>query len=370
MKQTTYRRVMTAAAASIMLVCVGRSNGQQLPDCREASTPFMTFGINGGRAGFAPYSGPPWPDYFTVLGLKALDTPGEVLMEAGGRLVHSVDEGCTWRVVHVLEPGDQFPLTLANAPGGNAYGFSVNGPTLYAITNNGGGDVQAVTRSAPASNIFAVGAHPADADHVRLVDDDGQIHESFDAGVSWSRVGFRPPAGALTYRAAIDPNDIDHVLFGAAVDGGWVTFDAGQTWESIDGLSETDGNVNLFNVVVSPIDSRLVWCMALDIDQADNGHPSGGKHLYVSVDGGRSFAPMVDNGGDIVLTNGPELTPHPTNPYKIAWTAANRFTGLDVYEYDGRAGIVRQGHRDFVKGRIVEYYPADPRHMYIGLETF
>lgn len=361
--------VLPLAIMSATLVTAPVS-AQRLPGCNEASTPFMTFALNGGRSGFAAYTGSPWPEYFTILGLKALDVPGEVLMEAGGNLVHSTDEGCSWQIVTPLDPIDQFPLTLVGAPGGHAYGFSVNGPTFYNITNAGGGAVTATSYRAPTSNILGVGANPAAAQHVRLIDDDGQIHESFDGGASWTRIGTPPPAGALTYRGAFDPNDIDHVLFGAGVTGGWVTFDAGATWTSVAGLSETNGPVNLFNVVVSPIDGRLVWCMALDLDQADNGHPSGGKHIYVSTDGGRSFTPMVDNGGVIVLTNGPELTPHPTNPYKIAWTAANRFTGLDIYEYDGRAGVVRQAHRDFTKGRVVEYYPSNPRHMYVGLETF
>src|SRR3954454_24065128 len=53
---------------------------------------------------------------------------------------------------------------------------------------------------------------------------------------------------------------------------------------------------NVFNVVVSPADARVVWAMAIDINEMDSNVPSQGRHIYRSVDGGRPSCPSSIKG--------------------------------------------------------------------------
>ncbi len=337
-----------------------------LPPCgANGGNPALAFALDGSQ--LFTWRGTPYPNYFVTMGLKNLDVPGFMLMESGGNLIASKNEGCSWSIVATLG-FDEWPLNIAPAPGGGAYAFGVNRETLYRV-DYVGQRFQATRLRAPVGSILGLGADPFDARHVRLSSDRGQIYDSTDGGVSWSPIGVAPPAGSLTYRMAFDPNNLDHAVFGAARDGGWVTFDGGQHWASCLGLSETEGPVNLFNAVISPVNSDYVWVMALDLDQADGGHPSGGKHFYLSTDGGQTFEPKVDNGPDVTITNGPEMTCHPTRPTTLAWAWGSRFSGMYVYQYDAAIDRLKTAFKPGYIGRTVEYYRRDPRHLYVGLEA-
>ncbi len=341
---------------------------QGLPDCDESSTPYMTFAFRGGQY-FAPYNGQPDPNYYATFGLRNLSTPGEMVMESGGTIFHSPDEGCSWNTVYELQGNETWPLWIEPGADGHAFGFSLNYTTLFALQNTGNG-MNASSLKVPVSNIMGLGTDPSNANHVRIAGKDGQIWDSTNGGVNWNTVGVAPNKGKSATRVSFDPNDLDHVVYMTITDGAFVTFDGGRNWTSSNGLTKTNGPRNAFNAVVSPIDSRLVWCMSIDLDEADSGHRSGGKHIYASIDGGRTFFPRADNNENgIVITNGPELTAHPTDLRKVAWVASNRFTGLDVYELNGKNRQVKQHHNDNLGGRCVEYYLPNPKHMLIGLET-
>lgn len=337
-----------------------------LPPCGpEGGNPFLAFALNGDR--ILTWQGARYPNYFVTMGLKNLDIPGFMLMESGGYLIASKDEGCSWSIVATLG-GNEWPLNIAPGPGGNAYAFGVNRDTLYRVDYDSL-NFHATSLRSPASNILGLGADPDNASHVRLSSSSGQMYDSIDGGMSWNPVGVPPPAGALTYRMGFDPNNLDHALFGAARDGGWVTFDGGQHWASCIGLSETNGPANLFNAVISPVNSDYVWVMAIDLDQADAGHPSGGKHFYLSTDGGQTFEPKVDNGANVTITNGPEMTCHPTRPTTLAWAWGSRFSGMYVYQYDAQLDRLKSAFKAGYIARTVEYYRPDPRHLYVGLEA-
>ncbi len=340
---------------------------EDLPECREASTPYMTMAI-AGKDFFAPYNGTPDGDYFAVFGLKNLTKPREMVMGSKGTLYHSPDEGCTWNEFYTVGNGQQWPLSITTAPQGHAYAFTINYNTLLALTNTQGG-MEATTLKSPAANIMGVGVDSQNPLHVRVADDNGTLYDSTDGGQLWQRIGVLPNNGSNAVRMTFDPADLDHVLYLTHREGAFVTFDGGDTWTQSTGLSSSNGPRNAFNAVVSPIDSRLVWCMSLDLNESDQGHPSRGRHIYASLDGGLTFTPRVDDGNGVVITNGPELTAHPTDLRKIAWVASKRFTGLDVYELNGLTGVVKQSHNDNLAGRSVEYYIRNPRLMYIGLET-
>lgn len=338
-----------------------------LPDCREASTPFMTMTTSDSDF-FAPYHGLPHDDYYATFGLKVLSKPDEMVMESSGSLYHSPDQGCTWNLFYSLDLTQQWPLWITIAPGGHAYAFSMNNSTLLALRNVPGG-MEAIPLISPVSNIMGFGVDPANALHIRLGDSRGQIHESLDGGARWTDLGMPAQPDGSANRMAFDPADLDHVIYMTHRDGAFVTFDGGSSWTQSMGLSSSGGPRNAFNAVVSPIDSRLVWCMSIDLNEADDGHPSQGRHLYASIDGGLTFRPRVDNGNGIVIPNGPELTAHPRDLRRVAWVASNRYTGLDVFELDGLSRTVAISHATYLAGRVIEYYPSNPRLMYVGLET-
>lgn len=357
---------MLSCALMIGAMFAPASVQAETPGCPDGGAPVLAFTHHGRR--IFTWQGSPYRDYFVTMGLRTLDLPDHLIMESGGHLAVSRDEGCSWELIREL-PGSDWPLWITAGPNGAAYAFALNGSALYRVEYDGA-NFAAIELHAPVSNILGLGVDADDAQRIRIGDSTGQVHESLDGGDSWSRVGTRPPVGPLTYRIAFDPNDLDHMIFGAAVDGGWVTFDGAATWTPIVGLSETNGPVNLFNAVFSPVDSNVAWCMAIDLDQADAGHPSQGRHIYLSRDGGLTFEPVVDNAAGVTLSNGPELTPHPFDPNRIGWAWGSRWDGMYVYQFDASARRLRTAYRAGMVARTMEFYRADPRHAYVGLEAF
>ena len=327
------------------------------------SLPFYAYAVRGGEQ-LAVYHGPDYPDYYATFGLVNLDASNYVLMENAGTLRLSRDRGCSFED---LAPVEDSPLWLAAAPGGGAYGFALNATGFYEIAPDGSTFVVTKQRT-PAAGILGVGVDPANPRHVYIGDSAGQMHHSPDGGVNWSRLGVPPALNVFGYRVAFDPHDPLHAIFGALSYGGWVTFDGGTTWNPMNGLSETNGPVNTFNAVFSPVDGNIAWVMALDIDQADNGDPSGGRHFYLSTDAGRTFTPVVDQSADVTITNGPEITPHPDRWQRFAWVFGSSFSGLEIYQYDAETGGLKHKHFNGLLARSAVYAKGNPRNMIIGLE--
>jgi hypothetical protein len=178
---------------------------------------------------------------------------------------------------------------------------------------------------------------------------------------------------SLVYFAAFDPADLDHVIVGMSTTGAWTTFDGGASWIQAAGLSKTGGPRNTFNGVFSPADPAEVFVMGIDLDEADAGAPSEGRHIYRSQDGGLTFAPVVDRGGDIVLINGPLLVAHPSTPGVLYFTYGSRFlypAGTYLYRYDHATGQTTWNFTTETLGiRAIDFNPADTGVMYLGLEN-
>jgi hypothetical protein len=357
--------LLALAGSGTALAGTAGARGEPALQCTGPSLPFYAYAPDGGDR-IAIYRGPDHPEYYATFGLVYLQLDGAVLMENAGTLRLSRDSACTWEELHTVAPGDS-PLHLVAAPGGGAYGFTLNGQGFYEIATDGT-DFTVTKRRTPAPALMGVGVDPGDARHVYIGGSDGQIHHSFDGGETWTRLGTPPAQTSLAYRFAFDPHDPSHAIFGVVSEGGWVTFDAGASWTPIAGLSATGGPVNLFNAVFSPVDGNVAWAMALDIDQADNGHPSGGRHFYLSLDGGRTFVPVVDDSAEITITNGPEITPHPRLPLRFAWVFGSTFSGLEIYQYDAVYDAIKHRHFPGLLARSVAYAPKNPRNLLIGLE--
>jgi hypothetical protein len=345
--------------AILPLVAPAASAADGPAECAEPSLPFYAYAKRGGNQ-LLRYRGPDHPGYYATFGLINLDLAGAILMENAGTARLSRDGGCTFEDVAAIDFGDT-PLHLVAAPGGGAYGFTLNGSGFYAIETDGT-SFTVTKRRGPAPNILGVGVAPGDARHVYAGGTDGQIHHSIDGGVTWAPIGSPPARVDLAYRFAFDPNDPGHAIFGVVSEGGWVTFDAGRSWTPIAGLSETGGPVNLFNAAFSPVDGNVAWIMALDVDQ-----PSG-RHFYLSEDGGLTVRPVVDESADVTITNGPEITPHPRQRLRMAWVFGSSFSGLDIYQYDGQIDALKHRHHPNLLARSALYASRDPRNLIIGLE--
>jgi len=301
-------------------------------------------------------------------GLAVLpDVPNTMLLAVGRSLLRSTNAGCRFTTVGTVQStSDGFPISLVAARGDRAFAWSENRNDLARI------DGTTITYlGSPVDAIVGLGTDPRDADRVRFGDGNGQLWESTDGGARFSPIGSRIPGSSfLFYRAAFDPSDLNHVVVGSVVNGAFVTFDGGRTWNQASGLSSTgSGAVNVFSVIVSPADPRTVYAMGLDIAESDAGAPSQGRHIYRSADGGLTFRPVVDRSSDVILPNGVPMAGHPTEEGILYFTYGTSFGGYgaDLYRYDDTTGQVTKTHNAYHGLPSIAFNPADPSTMYLGL---
>jgi hypothetical protein len=317
-------------------------------------------------ATLAPTTGHTRPVQYTY-GLTALDTPNTLLATVNGTLERSTDAGCTWAPIGPL--ASRFFMRLAPARGGSAYAWQDNGTALQRVH---GDRLETLTVPKGIDGVSGLGVDRRNGDHVRLGDGAGQIWDSRDGGHTWTALG-RPAYtdNLFVYRTAFDPNDLDHVVTGWLNHGGAVSVDGGRHWHASTGLAgDGKGNVNLFSVTVSPAAGFVVYAEGLDMDEYDQGTPTEGRHVYVSLDGGRQFRPIATNNiDDIHLINGNLLAPHPTNPFVLYFEFGMSYGGYgtDLYRYDLLRGRITRTHNDNDGFSSIAYNPADPRVMYVGI---
>jgi hypothetical protein len=305
-------------------------------------------------------------------GLVALDTPNTLLAAVGSSLLRSTNAGCRWTPLANLgsQSGNAL-LTLTAAPGGRAYAWADNGSALFRVDGR-----NVTSLRSPVGSILGLAVDAKSGDRLRLGDSTGTLWESSDAGATWNPLGTAPFEGAFAYRVAFNPLNLDHAVVGTVTEGAFVTFDAGRTWTQSSGLTRSAGSpVNVFNLVVSPADPEVVWAMGLDIAESDAGAPSGGRHIYRSVDGGLTFAPVVDHGNGVTLVNGPVMAAHPADPGVVYFVFGSSFAGYgtDLYRYDAATGEVTWTHSNAYHGyHSIAFSPASlssasPSVMYLGL---
>jgi hypothetical protein len=354
---------LTSSASAQEIAPSGTWTVPTCPRVISTGTPGMTYTTDEG-ATFTP-TGRPLTGTSYTSGLVALGTPNTLVSTVGSTVYRSTDAGCVWRKVADLGAASGYELlTLSAAGADRAYVWSDNRGVLFRL------DGTAVTSlKSPVGSILGLTADRKNGDRLRLGDDRGQIWESLDAGASWQPVGAPPIADGWAYRVAFDPANLDHAVVGAVITGSWVTFDAGRTWTQSTGLTKT-GQVNVFNVVISPSDPQVVWSMGLDIAEADAGIAGRGRYLFRSADGGVTFDRVFNESGPVTLINGPTMAVHPTDPnvlYFVFGTWFNNY-GTDLYRLDAETGVLTWNHNaDYHGLRAIEFSPADPAVTYLGL---
>jgi len=352
---------LLAAALASSSAAAAQADGWTAPDCRGVrGAPSITATVDEG-ARLVPTQGRMANVSYTF-GLVPMKTPGLVLATVGAQVIRSEDAGCTWApLVDLSRRTGNALLTLTRAGDDAAYAWAVNDVHLSAIAG-----ARAHTTVVPGSGITGFAVDPADARHLRFGDMDGAVWDSVDAGRHWTRRG--GVKGAFAYRVAFDPADIDHVVLGSMSQGAWVSTDGGASWTQAGGFGGS--SVNVFNLVVADADPDVVWAMGLDIDQI--GHdPSDGRHVYRSTDGGRSYAPVVDQDARVTLVNGPLMVPHPTDAGVLYFVFGMHFGGYgtDRADLDAATGAVTLTHNAYDEIGAIAFHPADPRLMYLGLAS-
>lgn len=309
-------------------------------------------------ATLAPSSEALMPISYTWGVISMLDDDATLLAWNRDDLLLSTDAGCSWRVAaHVT--GADFPPTLLAAPGGRAYAWSEN--RLFFVRYDSRG---ARVLKQPVE-FMGVGVDANDGERVRAGGVDGVIWESRDGGESWD------PAGALTgapgfYRFAFDPHDLDHIVAGTLSNGAYVSHDGGRNWTRAAGIAPRIANV--FQLVFSPVDGNRVWAMGIDLEnQEGDAH---GRHIYVSDDGGATFAPVVDEAPGVKLINGPTMAAHPTNRDVLYFVFGTYYQGYgtDVFRYDHGQRALTLQHNEQQGVNAIAFSRRDPRVMYLGLE--
>ena len=153
--------------------------------------------------------------------------------------------------------------------------------------------------------------------------------------------------------------NLDHIVAGTASSGALVSVDGGRTWSR----STIDGD-NIFEVIVSPADSNVVWAQGIDF--ADEN-----RHIYRSTDGGATFTTVVDAGNGVFMVNGSLLAPHPTNRDVLYFVFGTCFQGYgtDLYRYDAARRVLTMTHNSADDIDVIAFSPAGPNLMYLGLEV-
>jgi hypothetical protein len=334
------------------------------PPCvMVTGTAGVTFTVNRGRT-VAPAAERRQPIRHTY-GLAVMtdvDDDAETLLAwHGDDLLLSMDSGCSWRVeATIADTG--FPPKLEAAAGGRVYAWAENRLFLARYDSRG------VSRLRAPAEIVGIAADPANGEHVRVGGSDGSLWESFDGGDSWVPLA-KFPASPLVYRFAFNPNDLDHVLAGAVTAGAWVSRDGGRTWTQSTGVSKTTANV--FSLLFSPADPNRVWAMGIDNEESQNGHPSHGRHIYVSHDGGSSYRPVVSEREGVKLINGPTMAADPLDPdvlYFVFGTHTFDY-GTDLFRYDLASDVLTVEHHDAIDEiNAIAFSRRKPSVMYLGLE--
>ncbi len=361
LKKVTFAVMATTALCAAGAAHAGK-NAWAAPDCRSiAGAPYITATVNEG-ARLAKTHGHMAPFTYTR-GLVTLEQPNTLLAAVGSHILRSTDVGCTWQPLADLSSATGGALlVLEPAAGSRAYGWAVNSSALATIDGD-----QASSTWVPGAGLTGLGLSRVDPKQLRYGDAAGTIWTSLDGGQSWAVTGGL--AGHLVYRMAFDPANPDHILMGTMVDGALTSFDGGRSWQPATGFAPGNGQVNVFNLVVSPVDPKVVWAMAIDLAEAADGAPSGGRHLYRSTDGGLHFERVVDQDRRVTLTNGPLMVPHPVDPAVLYFVFGMSYAnyGTDLYRYDHNRREVTLTHNRYPEIGSIAFHPRNPKLMFLGL---
>jgi photosystem II stability/assembly factor-like uncharacterized protein len=320
-----------------------------------------------GGSTFTTFRLPTQRNFSLTWGIASLDSDGTLVMQADDALYGSENDGCRWTKIGSEAVGI---YRVAAGPQGHAYAWQDNGGAIYQVTH---GDTpnnrwSSSYRKSPINGMKGFAVDPNDPLHVRTASDPGQIYDSVDGGLTWRAIGVPAmPGGVLGYVTSFDPNDLDHVVYGRVTDGGYVTFDGGQTWTKAKGLAAIVGSpVNFFNAVISPADGNTVFAVVLD---RSNGTE---RRVYSSIDGGLTYTPRLNDGvNGVYLTNSTVMKADHDDPnlLRFVFSSSPVFGGTFFYEYDlGSDTVTTTPNASLPRVREIEPSRASPGKLHVGFD--
>lgn len=325
----------------------------------------VSFTRDGGRT-VAPTTGVMRPVRY-VMGLEALARPNHLLaVDDRGRLARSIDAGCSWSAFASLS--SQGTWSISPAADGTAYVWKFRGDRVYRV------DGTNVTEGPAFDAEHLGGLVTLTADrrqpwHLRGVTKEGRVLDSRDSGRSFRSIGAAPvkAAGAnfLLYDAKVAPSRLNTIVVGITDVGAFSSTNGGRTWRRTE-IGQSGDKVNGFTVAMSPIDPRIVYLQALNVTEMQRGGPGGGRHLYRSTDGGRSFGPVADHGGDVTITNGGLVVPSPWNRDVVYFEYGDPVYRTSLYTLDTRTGGLSIAFNPHDSIKSIAFNPGARDVMYLG----
>lgn len=338
------------------------------PTCAPVAAASFTYSPDAGKT-ITPRTGTLSGQLIYTSGLITL-APNILLGTSGSTLTVSRDAGCTWQDVGMLT-GLDYPALLVAGPQGRALAHAPNSPIVYRIDVTDESVTFSKTSMPEREDVLGVGTHPADPDTLYVGTVSGQIHLSTDGGQSFAPQGSPadPLNGGLAYTMKFDPSNPQHVVYGMA-GAAMVTFDGGETWEKAAMASVPDGRTNVFAVSIHPTDGDVVWAMGIDIAESLlNPLPShNGRHIYRSQDGGKTFAPVLDQREGVTLVNGPFMLADPADKEGLyfIFEACFQNYGTDIFRLSAD-GMLETIHHDVIQLSTIAVSPANPQLLYLGI---
>jgi hypothetical protein len=332
------------------------------PGCTSITgTPSVTFTLDEGKT--LALTEIQFTQTLFAAGIVATAVPGLMLASSGGDAIVSTDSGCTWSVLATIGTG---VYRLAKGVGGVAWAWTDGGNEVHVVD----GEAITVSNASPttAEQIVGLAASPSNLLSARLVDSTGWIYQTFDGGTSWFSSGTSATVLSAAQVAAFHPTDANKVVVGFDQDGLFYSQDGGGSWLEASGLVEISGGASgVYSAVYSPADPNIVWVMGIDHVQAANFDPSGGEHIYRSQDGGKTFAPVINQNAVVSLSAGMVLAPRPDNS-AVLYTVFGPFDlGTDIHRYDHAALELTTEHNPNDGIGAIAFNPSNAGIMYLAL---
>lgn len=356
------RRIVVLLMVWIALPAAARRRAANtpalFPGCSMVmGTGAVTFTLDEGRT-LAPAARAIEPVGYTWGVASMLDEAEKLVAWHKDDLLLSRDGGCSWRVEATI-PGAGFPPAILAAHGGRAYAWSENRKFFVRYDSRG------ATLLKQPVEFVGVGVDAKNGERIRAGGNDGTIWESTDGGDSWTQIGAL--GGSVQngyYRFTFDPFDLDHIVAGTVAAGAHVSRNGGRNWTR---ASLGTLRANVFQLLFSPVDSRRVWAMGIDLEAGNDGT---GRHIYMSDDGGATYRIAVTETPGVKLTNGPAMAAHPTNRNVLYFVFGTYFDdyGTDVFRYDHSTLTLTVRHNDLQGVNAIAFSRRNPKVMYLGVE--
>ena len=214
-------------------------------------------------------------------------------------------------------------------------------------------------------NPEAIIVDPTDREHILVGSNRETIHDSDDGGRSWYKHGSLPTmSDAASMRSvAVDSSDFDHFVT-TDWEYAWFTETAGDSFEPVS--FDIDGNVRS-NVYVSelamaPSDPTVVYAIVEGSYEAGMYLP--GRGLYLSRDGGRTFAKTA------LTPRGRVIYVHPQDAARFWSFTLEGGDGMDIPPDSALLWHIDGDEESSVSWnntlQTLAYSPADPDVIYLG----